>query len=306
MKNTIQFSNWLNKWNNWEHVLTISGATILFVVIVVLFLSLKRRKLIFFSRSANDKVKNADFQCLPEYEPRHNWQLTDLFIKPTYCNVCETMMVSGVCCTYCNLYADEKCLKRAENTFKCKKICNSIFSFEKKQDGNKRMEQTVLADLSKAPFKLLSQNWSHHWIKGNLQLNSVCFLCQTECGNEPSLSDFKCVWCWRFAHEKCLNNISSFKLVGQCDFGQFKQMLLTPNLVVQKIRSHDLTLREVRLDEQVIQSAYNIEQWTPLFVFANKKSGNNDAEAIISHFNTILNPLQVIEFKRILFFWLHF
>ena len=76
-------------------------------------------------------------------------------------------------------------------------------------------------------------------------------------------------------------------------------MLLTPNLVVQKIRSHDLTLREVRLDEQVIQSAYNIEQWTPLFVFANKKSGNNDAEAIISHFNTILNPLQVITFKWI-------
>lgn len=200
-------------------------------------------------------------------------------------------MVSGVCCTICNIYTDEKCLKVAENKFRCKKLCNSIFHVEKKSTKI----EPVISDLSDGPFRLHKQTWSHHWIKGNLELDTFCFLCHSEICNAPSLNDFRCIWCLRNVHEECLHRISTPHLVDECDFGMFKRILLTPKLVIQTMRSSDLSLRDVRLDENLITSAFktNPDEWTPLFVFANCKSGNNDAEAIIISLTTLLNPLQV-------------
>ena len=201
-------------------------------------------------------------------------------------------MVSGVCCTLCNLYIDEKCLKKAENRFRCKKLCNSIFHVEKSKIEEKEPE---ISDLTNGPFRLHKKTWSHHWIKGNLELDTFCFLCHNEICNSPSLNDFRCIWCLRNVHEECLNNISTPHLVEECDFGMFKKILLTPKLVIQTMRSSDLSLRDVRLDENLISSTFknNPDEWTPLFVFANSKSGNNDAEAIIISLTTLLNPLQV-------------
>lgn len=35
--------------------------------------------------------------------------------------------------------------------------------------------------------------------------------------------------------------------------------------------------------------------WTPLLVFANPKSGSQDADDLVNMFTTLLNPLQVVE-----------
>ncbi len=155
MKNTIKFSSWLSKWNNWDQIFTISLATCFFVVIVVILLGLKRRKKSQNPYALGQKQKHAN-------NPRHQWHLNDLFTKPTYCNVCESLMVSGVCCTYCNLYADEKCLKRAEKIFKCKTSCKSSLD---RSDCIGKATSTA-ADAA----KFYKQNWSHHWVKGNLSI----------------------------------------------------------------------------------------------------------------------------------------
>lgn len=173
------------------------------------------------------------------------------------------------------MYTDAKCIKKAEKHFKCKQICS-------------------INKISKQEF------WPHHWIKGNLALNSKCYICNEETGNLPSLSDYRCVWCWRNVHDACLygSNQDSLKsssskmslIVNECDFGEYSELILKPNLLV-KNHSHFIhtpILKDFRFDYSVQD-----ENWTPLIIFANKNSGNHDGKSILSIFNSILNPLQV-------------
>ena len=279
MKNTIRFANWLHKWSSWSDILTVTIITSLFVIVVVVIMSLKRRKLLIFNKFRSEKEK-----IFHGSQKRHNWHLNSLFTKPIYCNVCESLMTSGVSCSYCNLYADEKCYKKADKLFRCKKVCENIMNSDK--------DEHVDIDNKKIVYE---RKWQHQWVKGNLRLDSVCSICnESDCGNLPNLSDFKCVWCWRSVHEKCFNNVSTPKLVDECDFGSLRRIVLRPNLLLIKAQKSDLTIKDVKLDHETISLYYtDPDQWTPLFVLANKKSGNNDAEAIISTMTTILNPLQV-------------
>jgi len=71
--------------------------------------------------------------------------------------------------------------------------------------------------------------------------------------------------------------------------------------VVQTKKSNKLGIKDVRLDEDLIKSIYRNDssKWTPLFVFANSKSGSKDAVNIIYSLTRVLNPLQVIEMNKI-------
>jgi diacylglycerol kinase (ATP) len=287
---TIRFANWLTKLNNWSNIITISLATTIFVIIVVLLLSLKRRKFFFFKRSlkkTNIIKNNGNKQSIQD----HYWFVNDLFMKPTYCNVCESVMVSGVSCIYCNLYADEKCLKKAEKMFKCKQICECAIS---ENDAAAVSPESNMLDINHN--NRYTKNWNHHWIKGNLKLNSVCFFCNEDAGLGPNLNDFKCVWCQRCAHEKCLNSISTLEH-DECDFGPMKRLILKPNLIeLSKSQLMNITLEEVKFNSNLIENGQlTLTQYntTPLFVFANPKSGSNDADLIVSHLATVFNPLQV-------------
>lgn len=298
MKHTIKFANWLSKWNSFNDILTITVVTSVFVILVVLLLSLKRRKLFIFKSNNNNKsLFNSSSVGLGNYlvkkktekyyQPHHNWHLNDLLTQPTYCNVCEcVMMVSGVCCTYCNLYADEKCLKKADKMFKCKQIFDNLNDLNENNLNNEK--KTV-------------RKWPHHWIKGNLKLNSVCCICnEDDAGSLPNLNDYKCVWCWRTAHESCLDRVSTPNLVEECNFGKLSRLLLRPNLISESTPSAILNLNEIKLNDSV-RNGYStyIKDWTPLIVFANPKSGNNDADEIIKNLTTLLNPLQVNFFLKL-------
>jgi diacylglycerol kinase (ATP) len=294
---TIKFANWLGKLNDWSSILTISIATAIFVISVVLLLGLKRRKFLFFKKSLakTSLIKN---QTNKKSIHAHFWYVNDLFTKPTYCNVCETVMVSGVSCIYCNLYADERCLKRAEKMFKCKQICECV------ENDNLNNKSGESANNAKDSLRLRSganmqrsrsytKSWHHHWIKGNLKLSSVCFFCNEDSGVGPNLNDFKCAWCHRTAHEKCLNSVSTVAH-DECDFGDFKRLMLKPNfLFISKKQSTNITIEDIKINRELVDSAGMTSNWTPLFVFANPKSGNNDADLIVSHLTTCLNPLQV-------------
>jgi diacylglycerol kinase (ATP) len=303
---TIKFANWLEKLNDWSSILTVSSATAIFVIVVVLLLGLKRRKFLFFKRSLTkaNLIKN---QTNKKSIQTHYWFVNDLFSKPTYCNVCETVMVSGVSCIYCNLYADEKCLKRAEKMFKCKQMCecteNDSASIKTADEATGEVNTTKdsvrlwsSAHLQRSTS--YTKPWQHHWLKGNLKLSSVCFFCNENSGVGPNLNDFKCAWCQRTAHEKCLNSVST-AAHDECDFGDYKRLILKPNfLYLSKKQSTNITMKDININREIVKSAGMVSNWTPLFVFANPKSGNNDAELIVSHMTTVLNPLQIIEINK--------
>ena len=258
MKNTIKFSNWLLKrTSNLSDVLIISFITFIFVVIFCL-LSRKKRQLF-----------------LNRHKTNHNWNFNDLITKAHNCNVCEASIVlsSGLYCDTCQIYIDEKCLKKADKIFKCKILCRS-----------KLTEPTSI--------------WYHHWVKGNLPLNSICFKCSQVCGNMPGINDFKCVWCQRMIHEKCLNTMKiKNEAAEECDFGPFSNFILKPNFIFSdKDVNYKYNITDVKIDFKLADEMSN---WTPLIVFANTKSGSSDADMIMKSFRGILNPLQIINMNII-------
>lgn len=287
MKNqhhTIKFANWSNL--TLTNALAISIATSIFVILVVFFLSLKRSKK--FSNkpsTASFTIRNTyDKNGLRDTQATHNWYLNDLFTKPTYCNACECVMVSGLCCVYCNIYVDEKCLRIADKDklFKCKKL------FMIKD------ESTSIEDFN------YSNKWHHHWIKGNLKLNSICYICNEDIQCAPNLHDYKCAWCHNSAHENCLNNVSSPNLIDECNLSR---LVLKPNLIYLNLSSLkrysvQISLNDIKINDLYLKQLNHDNEWTPLFVFCNLKSGNNDADHIIRILATILNPLQIIEMNK--------
>ena len=243
MRNTIRFANWLNKLSSWNQILTVSVATCLFVAIVVYFLGIKKRRISSFatkhSKFLIQKLRrehHSQHQLHPNQQ--HLWHYHDLFVRPIFCNICELVVVSnGINCSFCNVYVHENCLRRAERHLKCKTICqldeiraatdstSATTIVENVGENEQRTRGTAAIAISKC--------WSHHWIKGNLPLNSICFLCCQPACIEPRLADYKCVWCWKYVHEECLNSISSQSLVSECTFGTLSNLLLKPNYVIQ-------------------------------------------------------------------------
>ena len=84
-------------------------------------------------------------------DPRkaHRWHPTQFVDKPTYCNTCNELCVSGTCCESCGLCVCTRaqCLKSASTAHTCKPLSTS---------GSE-------------------QERSHFWVKGNLPLCSLCF-----------------------------------------------------------------------------------------------------------------------------------
>lgn len=151
--------------------------------------------------SKRKKAQNNDFRVR---DPRkgHHWVFSDFFIKPTYCNICETSLVRGMFCDTCWVCVHDKC----------------------ESDGNKKLACKVMSLSERTTMR-------HHWVKGNLSLCSLCTICNLPCGVEPRLCDFRCVWCQLTVHEgKCYSSIHD---IG-CSFGENRQIILPPYCVSLK------------------------------------------------------------------------
>lgn len=138
-------------------------------------------------------------------DPRkaHRWQPAEYIDKPTYCNACTELCVSGSCCESCGLCicTQPQCLKMAGTIQSCK----------------------PLSAVGK------SEETSHFWVKGNLPLCSLCFKCLTPCGNLPRLADYRCVWCQKTAHEDCVVDMEEREDV--CSMGPNQCMVIPPTSV---------------------------------------------------------------------------
>ncbi|CAN7943260.1 unnamed protein product, partial [Ixodes pacificus] len=184
----------------------------------------------------------------------HRWSVTDILSRTGYCSICENLIVDGLFCDSCGICVDHGCRSAADKSVLCK----------------------ILSCTGSAI--------KHHWVKGNTSPNSLCTVCEKLCGLEAALVDFRCCWCQRTVHTKCADQLGDV-----CDLGSHRAFVVPPfcvrlRMVGWKGRRH-LVVKEVARPP--------FDPWNPLIVVANRKSGNNDGEVILSVFRGILNPAQV-------------
>ncbi|KAL3876679.1 hypothetical protein ACJMK2_034483 [Sinanodonta woodiana] len=187
----------------------------------------------------------------------HRWIMVDLFPESTFCNISHVRIKDGAKCDSCGICVDDKNMKTADKSIACK------------------------------PLSLKGEVTPHLWMCGNYPLHSKCSICKENCGVLPDISDFRCCYCKRTVHEKCIPLLSK-----SCDFDSLAKFIVPPHCV--ELRRIGLLRRRQRL---IVAKARHpgIENWRPLIVVANRKSGNNDGEEILCQFRELLNPAQVID-----------
>ncbi|XP_070156608.1 diacylglycerol kinase epsilon [Polyergus mexicanus] len=189
----------------------------------------------------------------------HNWKSIRGTTKTYYCSICEALLLNldGLFCDSCGVCADRGCIKLADKQLKCK----------------------VITSNNDQPMK-------HHWVKGNLPLVAICYICEEECDIEPGLTDWWCCWCQKCVHEACKSALSEI-----CDFGKFKLMIIPPGSL-EVINRRSTMRRRLHL-RSIIPP--NWLDWNPIIVVGNRKSGNNDGGQILSLFRRLLNPAQIMD-----------
>lgn len=195
---------------------------------------------------------------------KHGWHYTDLFNKPTYCCVCSQHILQGAFCDCCGVCADEQCLRRADRILLCKEImapCGPGGGME------------------------------HRWVRGNVPLASYCAVCRQQCGTQPKLCDFRCVWCQNTVHDDCMDSLPD---ADQCELGEFHSLIIPPHYLYQVNK-----LRRRQPEEYSQLASCCGSGWTPVLVLANTRSGNNMGEALLGEFRTVLNPVQVFDLSEL-------
>uniref|UniRef100_A0A673K2B8 diacylglycerol kinase (ATP) n=1 Tax=Sinocyclocheilus rhinocerous TaxID=307959 RepID=A0A673K2B8_9TELE len=194
---------------------------------------------------------------------KHGWHYTDLFNKPTYCCVCSQPILQGAFCDCCGICADEQCIQRADRILSCKEIMT-----QRQTDGR----------------------FYHQWVRGNVPLASYCAKCKQQCGTQPKLCDYRCVWCQTTVHDDCLSSLND----DLCDLGEFRSVIIPPYYLYQVNK-----LRRRHPDEYSKLAAGCGSGWTPVLVLANTRSGNNMGEVLLGEFRTLLNPMQVFDLSEL-------
>ncbi|KAF2357512.1 Diacylglycerol kinase catalytic domain, partial [Trinorchestia longiramus] len=191
---------------------------------------------------------------------RHHWGHSGSFLDPSYCSVCEAVIVSsgGASCDCCGLCTDnDECVANADENIPCK------------------------------PRTLINTDiTSHHWVKGNLPTSScLCVVCGEECGEGVGLVDFMCAWCSRTVHTACKPQLGQ-----HCNFGSLERFVVPPHCVqLSRARlRRGLTVKRVSCPKDTAD-------WQPVIVIGNVSSGSSEAEVVLSSFRRWLNPVQVLD-----------
>ncbi|XP_061733802.1 diacylglycerol kinase delta-like isoform X2 [Nerophis ophidion] len=197
---------------------------------------------------------------MDHFSGMHNWYACS-HARPTYCNVCREALSGvtshGLSCEVCKFKAHKRCAVRATNNCKW----------------------TTLASIGKDIIEDEDGVWMpHQWLEGNLPVSAKCSVCDKTCGSVLRLQDWRCLWCKTMVHSSCKEQLSS-----KCPLGQCKVSVIPPTALNS-------------IDSDGFWKASCPPSCTsPLLVFVNSKSGDNQGVKFLRRFKQLLNPAQVFD-----------
>ncbi|XP_078785946.1 diacylglycerol kinase delta isoform X3 [Oryzias latipes] len=197
---------------------------------------------------------------MDHFSGMHNWYACS-HARPTYCNVCREALSGvtshGLSCEVCKFKAHKRCAVRATNNCKWTTLASIGKDIIEDEDG---------------------VSMPHQWLEGNLPVSAKCSICDKTCGSVLRLQDWKCLWCKAMVHSTCKEQLSS-----KCPLGQCKVSVIPPTALNS-------------IDSDGFWKASCPPSCTsPLLVFVNSKSGDNQGVKFLRRFKQLLNPAQVFD-----------
>ncbi|XP_072266222.1 diacylglycerol kinase delta [Pyxicephalus adspersus] len=190
----------------------------------------------------------------------HNWYACS-HARPTYCNVCREALSGvtshGLSCEVCKFKSHKRCAVRATNNCKWTTLASIGKDIIEDEDG---------------------VSMPHQWLEGNLPVSAKCTVCEKTCGSVLRLQDWQCLWCKASVHTSCKE-----LLPKKCPLGLCKVSVIPPTALNS-------------IDSDGFWKATCPPSCTsPLLVFVNSKSGDNQGVKFLRRFKQLLNPAQVFD-----------
>ncbi|XP_077200187.1 diacylglycerol kinase eta isoform X2 [Paroedura picta] len=211
------------------------------------------------SVQSREHYETAQFN-VEHFSGMHNWYACS-HARPTFCNVCRESLSGvtshGLSCEVCKFKAHKRCAVRAVNNCKWTTLTSIGKDIIEDEDG---------------------VAMPHQWLEGNLPVSARCAVCDKTCGSVLRLQDWKCLWCKIMVHTACRDLYPR-----KCPLGQCKVSIIPPT-ALNTIDSDGFW-----------KATCPPSCASPLLVFVNSKSGDNQGVKFLRRFKQSLNPAQVFD-----------
>ncbi|XP_042314364.1 diacylglycerol kinase eta [Sceloporus undulatus] len=211
------------------------------------------------SVQSREHYETAQFN-VEHFSGMHNWYACS-HARPTFCNVCRESLSGvtshGLSCEVCKFKAHKRCAVRAVNNCKWTTLTSIGKDIIEDEDG---------------------VAMPHQWLEGNLPVSAKCAVCDKTCGSVLRLQDWKCLWCKTMVHTACRDSYPH-----KCPLGQCKVSIIPPTA----LNSID--------SDGFWKATCPPTCASPLLVFVNSKSGDNQGVKFLRRFKQSLNPAQVFD-----------
>ncbi|XP_028655494.1 diacylglycerol kinase eta isoform X2 [Erpetoichthys calabaricus] len=211
------------------------------------------------SVQSREHYETAQFN-VEHFSGMHNWYACS-HARPTFCNVCRDSLSGvtshGLSCEVCKFKAHKRCAVRATNNCKWTTLASIGKDIIEDEDGIAM---------------------PHQWLEGNLPVSAKCSVCDKTCGSVLRLQDWRCLWCKAMVHTACRELYPR-----KCPLGQCKVSIIPPTA----LNSID--------SDGFWKATCPPSCASPLLVFVNSKSGDNQGVKFLRRFKQLLNPAQVFD-----------